>query len=458
MASAMPSAAAHSHAVDPADFALAMEGFAPFEARPAIAVAVSGGPDSLALLLLTDSWARARGGVAIALTVDHGLRPDSASEAAQVGAWAKARFIAHEVLPWIGEKPRTGIQAAARRARYRLLTEACAARGILHLAFAHHANDQAETVLFRSERGSGPAGLAGMAASRSLGAVRMIRPLLGWPKPALVETCRRFGQAYVEDPSNRSGRFARTGLRSQLAADGDLRASTLRQAGAAASRRVADEDRLASALACVAEIRPDGIVLLDFAALEALQPETRRAVLVAAVRTVGGNEFGPDAGAVDRLDATLTSGEFTGSSLAGCVVRQWRGRSLGRDRILVCREPRRAAPRLSIDGQWRRWDGRFMVRTAGAPGNKPATNEHLTLGALGSQSYAGLRRSHDSLLPAIAGAGLPAVRFGDRVVSVPSVGWAESGFGEVELHYSPLWPLSSETFTVVSAGPDIMSV
>jgi len=182
----MPSAAAHPHALDPADFALAMEGFAPFEARPAIAVAVSGGPDSLALLLLTDRWVRERGGAAIALTVDHGLRPDSASEAALVGAWVKSRGIAHQVLSWTGDKPLTGIQAAARRARYRLLTEACAARGILHLAFAHHADDQAETVLFRKERGSGPAGLAGMAASRSLGAVRMIRPLLGWPKSALV--------------------------------------------------------------------------------------------------------------------------------------------------------------------------------------------------------------------------------------------------------------------------------
>jgi len=187
------------------------------------------------------------------------------------------------------------------------------------------------------------------------------------------------------------------------------------------------------------------VVLLDFAALKALQPETRRAVLAASVRTVGGNEFGPDAGATLRLDAALASGEFTGSSLAGCVVRPLR------DRVLVCREPRRAVPGLIIDGCWRRWDGRFMVRMMG-------TNGHLTLGALGSQAYAELRRSHDIALPAIAGAGLPAVRFGDRVVSVPSVGWAESGFGEVELHYSPLWPLSSETFTVVSAGPDIMSV
>jgi hypothetical protein len=102
------------------------------------------------------------------------------------------------------------------------------------------------------------------------------------------------------------------------------------------------------------------------------------------------------------------------------------------------------------DGKWHRWDGRFLVRMAGA-------NRHVTVGALGSEGYARLRRGLEGMPPAIAGAGLPAIRFDDRVVSVPPVGWAEDGFTAPELHYSPLWPLSPETFTVVSAVPDIMS-
>jgi tRNA(Ile)-lysidine synthase len=433
-------------AIEQADFDRAMAAFAPFEARPAVAVAVSGGPDSLALLLLIDRWARGLGGSAIAFTVDHRLRAESAAEAAQVGAWAAARGIAHEILTWGDSKPASGIQAAARQARYRLLTEACAARGILHLALAHHADDQAETVLFRRERGSGLAGLAGMAASRSLGAARMIRPLVGWPKSALIETCRRFGQAYIDDPSNRSGRFARTGLRHRLADDPGLRAGLLREAALAASARTADDGRLASALGRIAEIRPDGIVLLDAAALSAAAPETRRAVLSATLRTVGGNEFAPDAAAVGRLDEALAAGGFAGASLAGCVIRPWRGR------WLVCREPRGVAAPLSLqDGNWRRWDGRFLARAAGV-------NEAVTVGALGSQGYAKLRHGLGVALPAIAGAGLPAVSFGDGPVSVPPVGRMERGYSGVELHYSPLWPLSSETFTVVSAGPDIMSV
>jgi tRNA(Ile)-lysidine synthase len=432
--------------IDPAAFALAMQAFAPFESQPAVAVAVSGGPDSLALLLLVDRWARERGGFAIALTVDHGLRPDSASEAAQVGAWAAAHGIAHAILPWAGEKPRAGIQDAARQARYRLLTDACAARGILHLAVAHHADDQAETFLFRRERGSGPAGLAGMAASRSLGAVQMIRPLLGWPKSALIEACRHFGQDFVEDPSNRSDRFARTALRRRLTSDKDLRRFVLSEAGIAASRRADDDSRLAEALARIAEISPDGLVLLDQAAFLSAAEDTRRAVLAASLRTVGGNAFAPEAEGVRRLDTALGVPDFTGTSLAGCIVRLWR------DRILVCREPKRIAPpRLLTEGLWQCWDGRFMARASRA-------DESLTIGALGPQGYTALRRDRDVPLPAVAGTGLLAIRLGGRVIAVPSIGWAEGDYPEVELHYSPLWPLSSETFTVVSAGPDIMSV
>lgn len=422
-----------------------MEAFAPFEFRPVIAVAVSGGPDSLALLLLADRWARGRGGTAVALTVDHGLRAESAAEAAQVSAWAGSRGIAHEVLPWTGDKPRSGIQAAARQARYRLLSEACAERCILNLAFAHHADDQAETVLFRKERGSGPAGLAGMTASRSLGPVRMIRPLLGWPKSALVETCRALGQDYFEDPSNRSDRFARTGLRRRLAGDAGLRSSALEEASAQAFRRIDDENCLALALGRTAEIRPDGVVFLDPDAFLAVASETRQAVLAAAVRTVGGSEFGAGADAVRRLDQALAGADFAGASLGGCVIRRWRGR------IFVCREPKRAAAPLRIgDGKWHRWDGRFLARMAEAKGV-------VTVGALGFGTYAKLRRSLDGMLPAVAGAGLPAVSVDDRVVAVPPIGWPEGGFAGAELRYSPLWPLSPETFTVVSAAPDIMS-
>ncbi|HZD25370.1 MAG TPA: tRNA lysidine(34) synthetase TilS, partial [Alphaproteobacteria bacterium] len=155
-----------------AEFAALMAPFAPFEATPALAVAVSGGADSLALALLADGWARRRGGVATALTVDHGLRPEAAAEARRVGRWLAARGIPHRILRWRGDKPATAVQAKARAARYALLADWCRRHGVLHLLTAHHRGDQAETVLMRLAHGSGVDGLAGMARQRRLEGLR----------------------------------------------------------------------------------------------------------------------------------------------------------------------------------------------------------------------------------------------------------------------------------------------
>lgn len=151
----------------------------PFERPPSIAVAVSGGSDSLGLGLLLADWVHERGGQLIVLTIDHGLRAEAAAECARVAEIFTAipNCSAH-ILSWQGEKPQHGLQAAARVARYALLADWCRAHGVLHLAVAHTAEDQAETVAMRRAHGSGPLGLAGMAALRPEAGVRLLRPLL----------------------------------------------------------------------------------------------------------------------------------------------------------------------------------------------------------------------------------------------------------------------------------------
>src|SRR5215472_14255742 len=126
------------------ELAVRLDRLGAFERRPRLAVAVSGGADSMALALSAAAWARHRGGAITALTVDHRLRPESTGEARQVGAWLTARGIAHETLVWEGPHPTGDIQAAARTARYRLLEAWCAQHGVLHLLTAHHREDQAE--------------------------------------------------------------------------------------------------------------------------------------------------------------------------------------------------------------------------------------------------------------------------------------------------------------------------
>jgi tRNA(Ile)-lysidine synthase len=187
--------------------------FAPLAPARGALLAVSGGPDSVALMRLVAEWAgRHRLPTRIA-TVDHGLRAGSRAEAEQVAAWASALGFTHTILTWTGKKPATRIQETARTARYDLLVRHAADIGADHLLTAHHADDQAETVLFRLARGSGLAGLAGMQPATQLGEVTHLRPLLALRKAALVDYCKAIGQPFLQDPSNEDPIFARARLR-----------------------------------------------------------------------------------------------------------------------------------------------------------------------------------------------------------------------------------------------------
>ncbi len=199
--------------------------FRPFVRAGALVLAVSGGPDSTALLFLAARWRRAlkAGPRLLAVTVDHGLRAQSASEARAVGALARRFGVAHRTLRWHGEKPVSGLQAAARHARYRLLASAAQEAEASHILTAHTLDDQAETVLIRLCRGSGVAGLAAIAPTgplpvRAARAVALARPLLDIPKSRLLATLARADIAFADDASNRDPRFTRARLRAAMPA------------------------------------------------------------------------------------------------------------------------------------------------------------------------------------------------------------------------------------------------
>ncbi len=193
---------------------------APLRDEPALLLAVSGGPDSTALLLMA---AEGAGPKLFAATVDHGLRPESAAEAAAVGRLCARLGVPHATLRWEGEKPRARLQERAREARYNLLGAEARRVGARVIVTAHHLDDQAETVLFRLARGSGLAGLAGMAARTRRADIEIARPLLAIPKGELVAYCVARDVAYADDPANKDPRFARPrlrGLAATLAAEG----------------------------------------------------------------------------------------------------------------------------------------------------------------------------------------------------------------------------------------------
>jgi len=238
MATSVPSSATR-HSPEPLTEARVDELLAPLHDRSLI-VAVSGGPDSTALLVMAAEWA-ARGGTRrlAAATVDHGLRPESAAEAASVAALASRLGVNHATLVWAGVKPATRLMERAREARYRLLVDH--ARGLQAEAIvtAHHADDQAETVLFRLLRGSGLQGLSGIEAMSVRDGVTIARPLLGVPKRALIAFCRARSVSFVQDPTNDRPAYARTRLKPLLAAlaeeglDADGFARFARRMGAA---------------------------------------------------------------------------------------------------------------------------------------------------------------------------------------------------------------------------------
>lgn len=185
-----------------------------------IAVAVSGGTDSMALCLLAQEWATSQDRKMIALTLDHKLRPESAREATQVGLWLAVRGITHHILTWehAAGDLQGNLQEQARNARYGLLEEWCQANGVEYLLIAHHQEDQAETFLLRLARGSGVDGLSAMSPMSQRGGITLLRPLLDTPKARLIATLRARGQEWLDDPSNHNRDFDRVRMRQLMPA------------------------------------------------------------------------------------------------------------------------------------------------------------------------------------------------------------------------------------------------
>lgn len=409
----------------------------PFERRPRLAVGVSGGPDSLALCLLAARWAHARGGAVTALIVDHGLRAGSAGEAARVAAWLAAHRIAHINLHWPGAKPATGIQAAARAARHALLTEWCRTAGVLHLLLAHQQGDQAETVTLRAARGSGADGRAGMAAVREIAGLRLLRPLLDVPKPALTALLEARRQPWIEDPSNRSAAFARGRLRQGP----PLAAGALGRLARAQATARAERDHTAAVwLVRHARIDAAGFVVLDRAALAAAPVELAQRVLQQTLLAVGGADYPPRRARLDRLLAALR-GDDRGWTLAGCRLLPC---AAG---LLVCREAGAIRHVLAPQpGIWQPWDRRFAIRIGGP-------ERDVQVRALGLAGWRQARALHAAArwrdLPAPVRPGLPALWRGATLLAVPHlqlVTPAADGGATCEARYRPRHPLAGAPF------------
>ncbi|KQX40452.1 hypothetical protein ASD04_07465 [Devosia sp. Root436] len=349
--------------------------FAAVAGEKAIGLAVSGGADSLALMVLAQRWAA---GLADAprlfvYSVDHGLRTEAAGEVAMVLQAAERLGLAARGLAWTGSKPATGVQEAARMARYRLMGAAMQADGASVLLTAHHRQDQAETVLMRMAHGSGIEGLKGMTAMAEIEGVRVHRPLLDVDPAALRAVVDGAGLTPAQDPSNADPHYERVRWRQAMP---DLAALGL-DAGALAlfAGRMAEADAAIAQMAdgCFTEIvRLDGFgaARIELMPFIGLSPAISTRLLGRVLNIVGGRQKPRALGQVERLRQTIAAaGLAKAATVLGCVIRVKDGS------VVVAREPGRALPPdalLAPHGELV-WDERFRIINASSEADLTAS-------------------------------------------------------------------------------------
>ncbi len=306
-----------------------------------LGLAVSGGSDSVALMVLASGWRERRPGAPklSVLCVDHGLRAEAAREAVQVSDWASGLGLPHAVLQWAGDKPNSGLQAAARQARYDLMAAWCVRNQAQTIVTGHTLDDQAETVLMRLGRGSGVDGLSGMPVAGGA-PWPLIRPFLAVSRVRLRASLRQIGHGWIDDPSNDDSGFERVRVRRALAVLGecgvDAKAIARSAERLARARQALEQQAFALHETAVSE-EADGRVLIELDAFRRSPAETRIRLLQMVLHKRGG-QAALRLAALERLDGWLMDGGGRARTLGNCRI------SRRKRAIVVAREPGRSKP------------------------------------------------------------------------------------------------------------------
>ena len=382
---------------------------------PVLGVAVSGGGDSVALLHLLNDYARSRGIALHAATVDHGLRPEAAREAAMVAAQCRALGVAHDTLRWTGWDHSGNLQNEARKARYRLLADWARGQGIDAVCIGHTADDLAETFVMRLGRRAGVDGLSAMPAVFDRHGMRWHRPLLNARRADLRAHLTRCGVTWVDDPSNEDDSFARVRIRKALTVLTDLGVDSAALADVSrhlADARTALDAQMFAAARAHAHVQC-GAVAMDWQALCALPTETRRRLLTHTITWINGATYAPRSSAVAEV---LTALDDAGAAtVQGCELR------LKRDKLWIYRELQ--AVRAVDAPVGALWDGRWRLEPCG---DAPVPNTQTTIRALGAEGLRSFADWRHLGVPRGVLLASPAVWQGAELVAAPLVGRSQN--------------------------------
>ena len=363
----------------------------------------------MALALLSSVYAREIGAEVIAFTVDHGLRAGAAEEAAQTARWCAALGLQHKTLRWTEDKPNSGVQAAARAARYRLLAGACEVMGLSALMTAHSQTDQAETVMMRLQRGAGVRGLSAMADETLIAAgpgapVRLLRPLLPFSRSELTATVRAADQPFIDDPSNEDTAYERVRVRKLLSAlEGEGEMEVARLADVAnkmrAARRVLEDRERAFFKAVGGTFTTWGGARMTSAALaEHLDDPVTGAAMASLVQAVTGAQYRVDE---EAAKSVLCQALERGAGVVGGALCKAR-----RGEIFIIREPAAVlgregveplAPTAAPSGEKTLFDRRFIIENTSDEElilTAAAEADRITL----NSEFGGFDGPHDAVL------------------------------------------------------------
>ncbi len=444
-------------------FVDAMDRLGPFEYEPHIAIAVSGGGDSIALTYFAHEWAKSNGGQITVLTVDHGLRSDSRSEAERVGGWINALGVTHQILNWQGVKPKSRIQAMARNARYRLMDDWCKDNGVLHLLVAHNENDQAETYLMRKGHGSGPDGLAAMSQILELSHCRLLRPLLAENTQNLRHFLMVQNAKWVEDPSNQNPIFERVRMRLHIK---DEKISCLDLAKTAAqfgNSRLRNSRALSALIACGVQLSPLGFAYVNLSVLTNASTDDVMRLFARVLMTVGGRSYAPSRTQLEFLVGKLLNYSASSVTGGGCQVIH------KRDGFLVAREKRGLPlPVLVAPKETIHWDHRFKM-TFGH--GLSLSHGNVFVRALEDQDWAKVKlhigKSQQKKIKAVIRRSLPVLCDDTGVFAVPHFGFFRKDIAVdlgnscdilAYLAFCPLNSMSDMGFSVASPMKPTISV